>query len=720
MISKISNWLENTHLYKIYRKIFFTSDGTLRTWTVPVALLAVVGVCYGLYANHMGFYWDDWTYAWTRYFLGYQGLRTTAPDVLRPLRAYIEIAVTPVLGTNLLAWQIYAILLRWIAAVSIWWFLQQVWGGHPRLTFTVALLYAVYPGFSQQSEALTYHYFWIFQAVFYISLGLMVLAIHRPRYFWPAMIGALAGAALQLFSSEYLIGLELLRPFFIWIALTTILPDWKRRLGRTAVYSAPFLLLLGFYLLWRVFIYKFPTYQPVLIDQIRSDPGRGLLGLLGTIWRTFGVVTVGAWENTVQINFQRFIYRFKTIYPLLVVVSVIGLTLYLNRLQKDTHSELLQPDHRRAHIWQFIGVGLVAILVAGIPYYVAGVTVASQFERDRWSLAFILGVGLLLTGLMELLPHPRQSITLAATLAGMAIGLQYYNAALFRSESDLQKLFAWQLTWRMPALKPNTLLVSDNLAFPFTDDEGLTFLVNWIYAPDNHTTHLPAVFDSLTTRLGNEIPALDPGQAVDQNFYKSVDFRGSTDQMVVMYFNPPGCLRVLNPEYDQDLIFLQVYKTKNGHPILLNSYAVPPLVAAALPLSNMDRIIPSPGHPATPPAFLFGSGSSHTWCYFFEKADLARQNGDWQKVASLGDQAFGSQLFAWELSENLVFIEAYAQLGRWAEADKLTQTVSASAPILDPALCAVWKRAGQASQVSKDDRAHIASVAQQLQCDRLP
>jgi hypothetical protein len=117
---------------------------------------------------------------------------------------------------------------------------------------------------------------------------------------------------------------------------------------------------------------------------------------------------------------------------------------------------------------------------------------------------------------------------------------------------------------------------------------------------------------------------------------------------------------------------------------------------------------------------LFGSGSSHTWCYFFEKADLARQNGDWQKVTSLGDQAFGSQLFAWELSENLVFIEAYARLGRWPEADKLTQTISASAPILDPALCAVWKRAGQASQVSKDDRAHIASVAQQLQCDHLP
>jgi hypothetical protein len=701
-------------------KFIYNPDGSFQTWTVPVVLLVVVLASYGLYAKYLGFYWDDWSYAWVRFFQGLQGLKAMA-DPTRPMRAYFEAALTPVLGVNPLAWQIYAILLRWIASVALWWFLRQVWRDHSRPIFMVALFYVVYPGFSQQSLAMVYHYYWFFQAIFYVSMGLMVWAVRTPRRFWLGMVSALVLAALQLFSSEYLVGLELLRPIFLWMALASVVSHFKPRLGRTVAYSAPFLLILGAYVYWRIFLIKFPTYQPLLLSQIRTAPLRSLLGLANSIWNSFWVLIADAWENTLQVAIHQFgITRFALIYPILVVLSLLGLLLYQNRLQARP-SEPVSDNHPRRYVGQFIGIGLVAILVAGIPYYVTGLGISAHFDEDRFSLSYLLGVCLLLAGLLELLPNLWQSIMLTSVLAALAIGLQFYNSALFRNESDLQKTFAWQLVWRMPGLEPNTLLLTDDTTFPFTDDEGLTYLLNWTYAPGNRTTHFPVAIDTLSARLGVEIPSLEKGQPIYQNYYLGNDFRGSTDQVVVISFNnPSSCLRVLNPAFDQDLIFLPVYKVKDGRITELDAHALPSLAARALPLSNMDQIITNPDQSAKPPAFILGPEPHTTWCYFFEKADLARQTGDWQEVARLGDEAFGSHYYPVDLSEYIVFIEAYARLGRWQDAEKLAHSVSEPAPVINPALCAIWNRTEQAGQLSENDRSQLTGLKQEFQCNFVP
>ncbi|HEX7567213.1 MAG TPA: hypothetical protein VF355_01460 [Anaerolineaceae bacterium] len=710
----------NAAVKKLPWKLIYYHDGSFRLWTVPAVLLIVVFASYGLYAKHLSFYWDDWSFAWVRFFQGLRGLKTMA-DITRPIRAYFEAALTPVLGINPLAWQIYAMLLRWIASLALWWFLRQVWEKHSRPIFMVALFYVVYPGFSQQSLAMTYHYFWFFQAIFYISLGLMVWAVRTPRRFWLGMIGALVLAVIQLFSSEYLVGLELLRPIFLWLALASVVPQFKPRLRRTAFYSVPFLLILGAYLFWRVFLLKFPTYQPTLLGQFQTAPLESMHRLVNSIWHSFGVVMVAAWENTLQVNIHQFdITRFALIYPLLVATSLVGLLLYQNRLQAQPSSDHISADHPRTYVGQFIGIGLAAILVAGIPFYVTGLNIQAYFDADRFSMSYLLGACLLLVGLVELLPNLWQSITLTALLAALAIGLQFYNSALFRNETDLQKTFAWQLVWRMPGLKQNTLMLSDDTTFPFTDDEGLTYLVNWTYAPENRTTHLPVAIDTISSRLGDGLPSLEKGQPIYQDHYLGADFRGSTDQVIVVSFNPPSCLRILNPAFDQDLIFLPVYKIRNGRIIELQAHALPPLAANALPLSNMDQIIPAPDRPAKPPAFLFNPEPSTTWCYFFEKADLARQTGDWQAVARLGDEAFSSQYFPRDLSEYLVFIEAYARLGRWQDAEKIAQSVSNPAPVINPALCAIWNRTGQARQLSDRDKSLLAGLKQEFQCDSVP
>jgi hypothetical protein len=92
---------------------------------------------------------------------------------------------------------------------------------------------------------------------------------------------------------------------------------------------------------------------------------------------------------------------------------------------------------------------------------------------------------------------------------------------------------------------------------------------------------------------------------------------------------------------------------------------------------------------------LLGAEPEHRWCFYYQKADLARQQDDWETVARLGDEAFAVPLLPDDPYEYLPFIEAYARLGRVKDARLLTRQTADNMPLLKPALCAVWERAGQ-------------------------
>ena len=696
------------------RRAFLDADGGLRAWTAPAALLVVAVLGYGLYARQLGFYWDDWTFAWARYFRGLAGMKATF-FINRPMRAYVEYAFGLLLGVSPFVWQLFSLLMRWAAAVSIWAFLRQLWPRYGRVHFTVALLALVYPGFSQQSQAMNYAYYWVFQAVFFLSLGIMIWGLRTPRRLVPALLAALMLAAVQLFSSEYLIGLELLRPLFIWLALGAILQP-RQRLVRTLLFYLPFLAVLGIYFYWRVFLFKFPTYQPVLLELLRTNFPEGLRAIAAEVNHDVRAVVVDGWLRIVQVPLYEWdSARFSVLYPLVVLASLTGLLLYQNRLPAQDPAGNGPGRWKQLQGWEMLVVGLLAVLIAGIPFYITGLTVEPVFSNDRLTMSFFFGVSLLLVAVMELCLGSPQRATLVALLAALAVGVQFYNGFLYRNESELQQAFAWQLAWRAPAIRPGTILLSDDAAFPYTDDEALTFLINWMYAPENRSAAFDYAYNTLSIRLGKDLASLDPHRTISQDFYASGTFQGTTDQALVTVFAPPACLRILDPTYDPGLIFQPVWWTGDGQPAVRAIASLPPLTERALPLSNLDLIVPDPQRAAKPPAFVLGPEPAHTWCYYFEKADLARQAGDWQAVAALGDEALTVQgLKPADLSEYLPFIEADGHLGRWSAAEGRSQDLVRWAPVLKPSVCAVWQRLENAGMAG--DGGTSASVRQGLQC----
>ena len=82
----------------------------------------------------------------------------------------------------------------------------------------------------------------------------------------------------------------------------------------------------------------------------------------------------------------------------------------------------------------------------------------------------------------------------------------------------------------------------------------------------------------------------------------------------------------------------------------------------AAPSSKIENVI-ADVQPAVPQEFAFGNEPEHSWCYYYEKAELASQLGDWNQVAALGEEALRLELHPNDRSEWLPFLYGYAISG---------------------------------------------------------
>jgi hypothetical protein len=112
-----------------------------------------------------------------------------------------------------------------------------------------------------------------------------------------------------------------------------------------------------------------------------------------------------------------------------------------------------------------------------------------------------------------------------------------------------------------------------------------------------------------------------------------------------------------------------------------------PLVPQVGPYSHIDRVLPT-GVAPQPAARIFGSEPAHDWCYYYQKASLARQTGDWAEIGRLYDQALTLKLEAGDKSELFPFYEALVNLGRYSDARALFNKEIKGRPRVRFPLCA--------------------------------
>ena len=88
-------------------------------------------------------------------------------------------------------------------------------------------------------------------------------------------------------------------------------------------------------------------------------------------------------------------------------------------------------------------------------------------------------------------------------------------------------------------------------------------------------------------------------------------------------------------------------------------------------ISNVDLIQRRSHRINILPREIFGQEPEHGWCYFFQKADLASQFGDWEEIVDIGDKVFGLGLKPRNKNELLLFIDAYKRVGRLNDVERL-------------------------------------------------
>ena len=629
-----------------------------KTKNLPLAILVFLIASFGVLIPSLGFYWDDWPMIWFGHLSGTAGyIDALAGD--RPFLAGIYLLTTSVLGSTPIAWHILALLSRWLTAFTLWWALKKLWPENEEQVAWIALLFAVYPGFKQQSIAVIYANGFFLLTAQLLSFGLMLLAIRAQsqRKYWLITAAGMLSLAACAFSTEYYIGLEMIRPLMLWLFLSAPDLKLKQRLIQTMRQWAPYLVTIIIYLIWRVFIFEFPTYQPETLEELSASPLNSALDLVNTVIQ--GVFTSGwqAWFNTFRFPSLTEFTSTSTILSWGITFAATGLAIfYLIKLHSDENPYNSKTDPNSWDL-QAMLLGGVALLFSGAPYWVSGLPVQLRFPWDRFTLSFMLGAAIFIVGLIDWLLKKRiQKIFLVALMIGMAAGANFDTANTFRRDWLNHNDFFWQLTWRAPQLEPGTSILTHEMPLNYFSDNSLTAPLNWTYAPDNHSPEIPYYMGFTTVREGQSIPAFEDDLPMHQT-YRSATFDSTTSEAVVIFYSPPGCLKVVEPGYNSDL------------PIY------PKRLTEAFGISHPSQIIQDPDQVAAPPQHIFGDEPEHTWCYYYQKADLARQYQDWAQVVVIGEEAFEQKYYPEELTELYPFVEGYAKTGNWSRALELVNDV---------------------------------------------
>jgi hypothetical protein len=342
---------------------------------------------------------------------------------------------------------------------------------------------------------------------------------------------------------------------------------------------------------------------------------------------------------------------------------------------------------------------LIALLVCGWPFWLTRLPVTTNYPLSRFTLPFMLGCSLLFAALLDALPGKNAiKAVFLGIIASLAVGYQFQVANDFRRDWNTQKALFWQMAWRIPRLEPGTALITNDLPTRYTSDNSLSAPLNYIYAPDNHSDKMSYMLYFSSIRTENYFKGYLIGQHIKHN-YLAATFYGNTDQVVAFYFNPPGCLRILDPVIEKDNIML------------------PEAIKSAAALSSTTPILAVGQEDAfTPPAPLFGAEPAHGWCYYFEKADLARQQKDWAQVVKLGDEAFSLSDYPNDPLERLPFIEGYAHRSQWPRALDLSLQSLQVTSLTQPSLCALWKRIDASTPPGPEKESAIHSFRDRSGC----
>ncbi len=678
---------------------------SLSSKTVPLLLAGICLLAFGLLIPTLGYYQDDWHPVYYGFRRGLDSLWELFVFDNRPFASIIFALGFKLWGFQPLMWHIFSFTLRTLTVIFVWLVFKEIWPNRKREAAWTAILFAVYPLFKLQPLALIYSIHWTGYLFYSISIWLMLLAVRKKSHFIIFTCLSLVTSALHLVIIEYFVGLELIRPVLLWIIFSESEKNWEENLKRVVKRWLPYLVLIVLYVIFRLY----------LIPRPPSGAERNALWLLYRFLEA-PVNTAGYTLESVLMDLVAIIgapvrellnpelFRFTqpaTLFAVLLAIGAsAGLYFYFTRMSPDSEEEPAPPNHKRWQKQAFV-LGFILVLLGPIPGWITDqfISLKNPLWSDRFGMASMIGASLLTIALVEMIISNRKTQTiLLCAISGLSIVWHFSNTNQFRWAWNDQRNFYTQLRWRAPYIEPGTTILSDNELFEFMGEYPTQFALNTLYPKGIDGRDLNYWFYSLYRNFNENRSDLIDGIVLRDSQYSSRFLGDSLDSLVIYYKPDSGhCLWVIRPEEAE---------FEN----------LPEITREIGTISNIDRVKTASPLEGPKPVEIFGSEQTDTWCYYYQKADLARQVGDWEKIAELWGLTVEKSIKPGDGFELLPFIEGLGRSGDWEQAEKLSKLAHTKTRRMNPLLCSTWERIQEGSESSPEHEQVLGRINDKFKC----
>lgn len=645
-------------------------ENSIQTLVLAIGLLLICLLSYGVSIGQFGFFLDDWYIIWTYKTFGAEKF----VDFFRgdrPLFPIVYQIIIPIIKDSPLSWQIFAIFTKWLAAISLWALLKLLLPKRDSFTYAVTALFAVYPGFKFHYFAVMYGQNYLLLSLYFLSYIFMMKGLNKNKHNKLFTVLGLICQFIGIAPMELYYGLEFVRPLVLFFTFRKDDSNLKTVLAKTIKAWLPYSLVLIGFTLFRVLFRHLYSYEVSTLQNLFNDPINALISLVKRVFIGLIDSLVLVWLKLIDVFRLTQHYQQKTTVFLLIVAGF--LIIYFS-FRITNRKDVVESN--KTFYYLMIGTGFFATLTAMIPVIIGGFDIGLSFPVNRHLLPLSIGASLSTIGIIELLfKNSSLKKAIIALLIALSIGANYVNGLEFKKAWDDQTSFFAQLTWRVPQMEPNTVLLSTTLPFDrYFSGPSLTAPLNMIYVPELRDNPIPYQMILSASPQMDSMPALIPDQDIDRTS-RVFRFVGNTSDSLAVYQPVQGCLKILSPETDPGAFESDRYYY---------------LWKDIIPLSNFSRIKTETTRVELP-ARYFGNVSRDNWCYYYESAALAEQELNWNRVVNFYKEAEANGYKPEDNSEWLPLIKALINKGDYKAALMISGELRIDNSFTKCGLCSLWK-----------------------------
>ncbi|MCX6082963.1 MAG: hypothetical protein NTW32_25820 [Chloroflexi bacterium] len=661
-----------------------------------ILILVIAGCAYLPNLNKASIYRDDWYYTLDR-MIGGPGVFQEMFSIDRPARGPLFELIYNAFDVQPLPYHISSFAWRVLGGFAALYLFKLLWPNQKQAALFMAILFMLFPGYSRWLEGFENQPRIISSFLEALSIALTLKAIRTTRLIPKTLtwtVSIVTGWAYIAFV-DFSIGMEFFRILCVFLLVSHNTPGasfFKKSLNSLKAWAVAASIPLGF-LFWRLFI--FHNQRPTtdinlqLSSLFESPLHTGLLWLVRLFQSTVNVAVLAWVMPTAQGLFN---YRVSdiTIGVLIAFLAVMALVFaeYLS------HSNQANPQKNAEIVSDISQVEAIVIGLAGVIVGVLPVIMANRYATlgnySHYALPASLASAAIIGGLVFSIKSYRIRLAFMSTLVLLSVLTHYTISLKITQEETIISNFWQQVVWRAPGIQAGTTLFVNYPSVDYGQDvDTVGGPANFLYFPKN-TNQIPAIY---------QLSALEQGDSTSKDIIanpeKSFTFRYRTHESEVNYAN----LLVISQPTEESC----VHVIDANQPRI--STSDPYSISLVAPFSKIERVLLDAQAPK-PAENIFGKEPKHNWCYYYQKAELALQKGDWAQAVILGDEAIQMEFHPNDAIEWMPFLQAYAYTRNTRKLGNLAKFFKQE-PIDKKQVCLELHRMNEKSKISPEVLAEV-------------